>query len=162
MKTIIRLFIFLFLCSVAYSQTNTITKYEATDYLETIIWYVTDVDSAETAESVGFGAEEFINNFLLAGNDSTAKCYAEVYVNGTGSVDSLSLLTLSGLNVNGAWIVFDTLATNKATAKRTLLSFHTLPYFTQWRIDATGADLTASGYDMIVRVKLICPKRREI
>lgn len=156
-----KLFIFLFLCSIAYSQTNTISKGEATDYLETVIWYVTDVDSAETANSVGFGAEEFINNLLL-GNDTLAtKCEAEVYVNGTGTVDSLSLLTLSGLNVNGSWVVFDTLITNKSTAIKTGITLYTLPHFTQWRINATGADLTVSGYDMIVRVKLICPKRRD-
>ena len=168
--------IFLFLASlVAYGQTNNITHDNATPFLEVVDWYVTDIDSAETAHSDGFGAEEFINSYLRGNQnlwqliDSTAvdgyfysnHPFAEVYANGTGSIDSLSLVTLSGMNVNGSWVVFDTLATNKSTAIRTEITLSILPFFTQWRIDATGADLTASGYDIVVRVKLICPKRRD-
>lgn len=173
MKKIIATIFFLFVPFMLYAQDGLVHDY-STEALEVIEWDVSDVDSAETAHSSGFGAEEFVSNYLRGvnsawtGRDTTSDvyiksndCYAESYVNGTGSVDSLSLLTLSGLNVNGSWVVFDTLKTNKTSAIKTVITPGLLPYFTQWRVDATGADLTVSGYDMAVKVKLICPKRRD-
>lgn len=172
MKTLIALF-FLFLSSFLYAQQGNVQDF-STDNLVIKQWYATDLDSAETFHSDGFGAEDFISNYIrgnsngftlrdttvnnyLHSNDS----YAEVNINGSGSVDSASIVTISGLDVAGNWVVFDTLATAKSTSIRTTVSLFTAPFFTQWRFDITGANLTVSGFDMVVLIKLICPKRRD-
>jgi len=86
--------------------------------------------------------------------------YITVVYDGSG-VDSLSLLVLQGQAPDGSWNAMDTLNTKGATPIYTRITFHpNIPYYTEWRIVATVADLTVSSFDGILSLEIFIPKRK--
>jgi hypothetical protein len=168
MKKLIMLF--LLLTAVSFSQVKPNAQYVKGGLIYAFKW--TDVDSTETVYSEYFDVSMFDANTLVAW----------VVVDGTGTVDSLTLVTIEGqyppLPTDGntsyvTGLVVDTLATNKVTGIQTNIgtaynqtvqkgAFYDTVFvprtepparvFPEWRLKVQAADLTVSGYDMVVRI----------
>jgi hypothetical protein len=177
----IAIIFFLITASLFAQGTPTVQKFSLADgYLVGCKW--SDVDSTETVYSQWFDATVF---------NGQNRVFAWLTVDGAGTVDSLTLVTIEGryppLDGDGSVsyitnFTLDTIATNKSTGIQTILGQsynrtvqrgtftdtvfvlqNTPPVrtFPQWRFKVVAADLTVSEYDMVVRVYLYAQYAKE-
>lgn len=117
------------------------------DALPILFWYMQGNLSAYTAR------DTTVDNYKHSNVP-----YAEVTYDGSGT-DSTGVVLLQGQNNAGTWVTFDTLATAGATAIASPIYLYTgIPYYTNWRVKTTVADITVSSYDATLRVRIIVPK----
>jgi hypothetical protein len=172
----------LFITASVFSQgTPTVQRFQLADgVLIGCKW--SDVDSTETVYSNWFDASEFNGQNTI---------YSWIVVDGAGTVDSLTLVTIEGryppLSGDGSTsyitnFTIDTIATNKSTGIQTIFGqsysstvqrgvqndtvfvLRNVPpvrTFPQWRFKVVAADLTVSEYDMVVRVYIYAQYAKE-
>lgn len=166
--------ILLFVAFSAYAQTETHPpKWIETPTAWVLEGSVEGIDSNDVGNTTAFDNTPIVARIYeglrsaWTGRDTTTlpawkstDIHIFIYVNGTGTVDSLAYVYYQCADVSGNWATVDTMKTRKSTGIMTTLSYDAESNLTRTaRFAYAGKDLTVSGYAMRLDYQIIIPKR---